>query len=164
MKAGILELVNTAAHDRILILVCMAVVFDTIFGAIRAIKERRFNSCVGIDGAIRKISMLVSLVFLVVVDALVNINLIGFVPKEAREWLGIESIGLAQFFALLYLAYETVSILKNMTLCGLPVKELWQYVRGFLGKYTGELPDTMEEDEAQRAELEEKKAAEAEPE
>lgn len=159
MKAEIYELINTALHDKILLLVCLAVVFDTIFGVIRAIKERCFNSCVGIDGAIRKVSMLVSLVFLVVIDALVKVNLIGFVPKEAREWLGIEMVGIAQFFALLYLAYEIVSILKNMTLCGLPVKRLWQYVRGFLGKYTEELPDTLEEDAAAKEEKEAKEAA-----
>lgn len=151
---GIYGLINTAVHDKILMLVCLAVVFDTTFGVIRAVKERCFNSCVGIDGAIRKISMLVSLVFLVVVDALVNINLIGFVPKEARTWLGIESVGVAQFFALLYIAYEIISIFKNMALCGLPVKKIWQYVRSFLGKYTDELPDTLEEDAAQKEEAE----------
>lgn len=161
MKAEIYELFNAAMHDKILVLVCLAVVFDTTFGVIRAIKERHFNSCVGIDGAIRKISMLVSLVFLVIVDTLVKINLIGFVPKEVRGWLGIEAVGVAQFFALLYLAYEIVSIFKNMALCGLPVKKLWQYVRGFLGKYTDELPDTLEEDAAEKAAAEEKKEAAA---
>lgn len=159
MKAEIFELFNAAVHDRILLLVCLAVVFDTTFGVIRAIKERCFNSCVGIDGAIRKVSMLVSLVFLVVIDALVNINLIGFVPEEARAVLGIEMVGIAQFFALLYLAYEIVSIFKNMVLCGLPVKRLWQYVRGFLGKYTDELPDTLEQDAAEKKEKEAKEAA-----
>lgn len=148
---GFIELFTAAAHDRILMLVCLAVVFDTVFGVLRAIKERKFNSCVGIDGAIRKVSMIVSLGFLIVVDALVNVNLIGFVPEEARAWLGIETVGVAQFFALLYIAYEIISIFKNMALCGLPVKKLWQYVRDFLGKYTDELPDTLEEDAAQAA-------------
>ena len=32
----------------------IAVVLDTILGVLRAIKEHKFNSCVGIDGAIRK--------------------------------------------------------------------------------------------------------------
>ena len=151
------DLFTAAAHDKILMLVCLAVIFDTVFGILRALKERCFNSCVGIDGAIRKIAMLVSLVFLVVVDALVNINLIGFVPEEAREWLGVETVGVAQFFALLYIAYEIISIFKNMALCGLPVKKVWQYVREFLGKYTDELPDTLEQDEEEKKAEEEKK-------
>lgn len=129
-------------------LVIIAVVMDTIFGAGRAIKEHTFNSSVGIDGAIRKISMLVSLVFLACVDIMVHINLIGFIPEEVRAYLpdGISTIGLAEFFGILYLCYEVVSILKNMTLCGLPVKKLWEVVRKVLGKYTEELPDSEGEE------------------
>ena len=55
-------------------------------------------------------------------------------------------MGVAEFFALLYIAYEVVSIFKNMALCGLPVKKVWATVRAFLGKYTDELPDTDELD------------------
>ena len=42
--------------------------------------------------------------------------------------------------------YEVVSIFKNMALCGLPVKKVWEKVREFLAKYTDELPDTDELD------------------
>lgn len=141
-------LVDTLAHNTIIQLVVIAVVMDTLFGAGRALKQHKFNSSVGIDGAIRKISMLVSLVFLAVIDRLVHINLIGFIPEEARAYFpqSISTIGLAEFFGLLYLYYEVVSILKNMALCGLPVKKLWEAVRKFLGKYTEELPDTEERD------------------
>lgn len=141
-------LVDTLAHNTIIQLVAIAVVMDTLFGAGRALKQHKFNSSVGIDGAIRKISMLVSLVFLAVIDRLVHINLIGFIPEEARAYFpqSISTIGLAEFFGLLYLCYEVVSILKNMALCGLPVKKLWEAVRKFLGKYTEELPDTEEQD------------------
>lgn len=141
-------LVDTLAHNTIIQLVVIAVVMDTLFGAGRALKQHKFNSSVGIDGAIRKISMLVSLVFLAVIDRLVHINLIGFIPEEARAYFpqSISTIGLAEFFGLFYLCYEVVSILKNMALCGLPVKKLWEAVRKFLGKYTEELPDTEEQD------------------
>ena len=141
-------LVDTLAHNTIIQLVVIAVVMDTLFGAGRALKQHKFNSSAGIDGAIRKISMLVSLVFLAVIDRLVHINLIGFIPEEARAYFpqSISTIGLAEFFGLLYLCYEVVSILKNMALCGLPVKKLWEAVRKFLGKYTEELPDTEEQD------------------
>ena len=147
-----MERVLVALSNNLVIeLVVIAVVMDTIFGAFRAAKQHKFNSCVGIDGAIRKISMLVSLVFLAIVDNLVHINLIGFIPDEVRQYFpqSISVIGLAEFFGLLYLCYEVVSILKNMALCGLPVKKLWETVRKFLGKYTEELPDTEEQDKAQ---------------
>lgn len=144
MLEKIFEIVNLFMHNKIIQLVVAAVIFDTIFGVIRATKERKFNSCFGIDGAIRKISMIVSLCGLLIVDYLVKINLIGFVPEQVRTWIGVETIGAAEFFGLLYIAYEIVSILKNMYLCGLPVKKVWSAVRNFLSTYTDELPDADE--------------------
>lgn len=126
--------------------VVLAIVCDTVFGVLRAIKEKKFNSCAGIDGAIRKVGMLISLVFMLAIDVLIKINLIGFIPEQARTYLGLDTVGVAEFFALLYIAYEVVSIFKNMALCGLPVKKVWEKVREFLAKYTDELPDTDELD------------------
>lgn len=137
----IVELINLAWDSRVIKLVIIAVVMDTSFGCIRAIKEHEFNSCFGIDGAIRKISMLLSLAFLLILDMIVHLNLIGFIPMAVRDHLPFNEIGVAEFFGLLYLAYEIVSILKNMTLCGLPVKKIWETIRGFLLRYTNELPD-----------------------
>lgn len=139
-------------HNGIIELVIIAVVMDTIFGVGRALKYRSFNSSVGIDGAIRKIAMVVSIVFMLVVDKLVDINLIGFIPENVRNYMPekISTIGLTEFFGLLYLCYEVVSILKNMALCGLPVKNIWETVHKFLGKYTEELPDTEEQDKAEQ--------------
>ena len=137
----VFELLAIAWGSPIVKLVILAVVMDTCFGCIRAIKEHEFNSCFGIDGAIRKISMLASLAFLLVLDQIVHINLIGFIPDAVRAYLPVESVGVAEFFGLLYIAYEVVSILKNMSLCGLPVKHLWEAIKKFLSKYTDELPD-----------------------
>ena len=161
-----MTLAATLAKNLVIELVVIAVVMDTIFGAGRAIKQHSFNSSVGIDGAIRKISMLVSLAFLAVIDMLVHINLIGFIPEAARNYLpdSISTIGIAEFFGILYLCYEVVSILKNMTLCGLPVKNLWKTVRKFLGKYTEELPDNEDQDEQQEADETATIAAEHPPE
>lgn len=138
----IMEFIDTVAHNKVIEIVVLAIVFDTVFGVLRAVKEKKFNSCAGIDGAIRKVAMLISLVFMLAVDALVKINLIGFIPETARGYLGIKTIGVAEFFSILYIAYEITSIFKNMALCGLPVKKVWASVRAFLSKYTDELPDT----------------------
>ena len=69
------KIIFTLANNMIIQLVVIAVVMDTIFGIIRAVRERKFNSCFGIDGAIRKISMIVSIVLLGIVDVLIHINL-----------------------------------------------------------------------------------------
>lgn len=137
----IFEIINATAANPMLQLVVLAIVFDTIFGVIRAIKEHKFNSCIGIDGAIRKISMVISLVFLLIADQIIAVNLIAFVPETIRSYIGLDAVGLTGFFSLLYIAYEIVSILKNMTLCGLPVRIIWDKLKAILGKYTAELPD-----------------------
>ena len=81
---------------------------------------------------------------LAVADKILEINLIGFIPADLWGKVGMAApaaIGMAEFFSILFIAYEVVSILKNMTLAGLPVKKLWGLVKNFLGKYTEELPD-----------------------
>lgn len=137
-----------AAHDKLLQLVIIAIITDTVFGMLRAIKDHDFNSCFGINGAIRKCAMILSIILLVIVDYITQFNLIGFLPEEVKRYIG-ESIGISGFFEILFLTYEVVSILKNMVLCGLPVKKIWLYVRTFLSKYTDELPsDELSEDKA----------------
>lgn len=137
----IMELIALAWNSPVIKIVIVTVVMDTCFGCLRAVREHVFNSSFGIDGAIRKISMLVSIAFLLVLDRIVHLNLIGFIPGAVRAYIKLEVVGVADFFGILYIAYELVSILKNMTLCGLPVKKLWAAVKKFLSQYTDELPD-----------------------
>lgn len=129
--------------------VSFAVAIDTVFGLMRAIKHRSWNSCVGINGAIRKVSMLACMAFMVVLDAVCGFNLIKLFPADISEYLvsiSLSHIGFAEFFGILFVAYECISILKNMYLCGLPVKWVWAKAYSFLHKYTDELPDTEGED------------------
>ena len=123
-----------------------AVILDTILGVLRAIKEHKFNSCIGIDGAIRKVAMVLSIVVLAYIDTIVNFNMIGFIPEEALSVLGITAIGLHELFCLLYILYEAVSIMKNMALCGLPVPRLRELLMKFLDDMTDELPEEAVEE------------------
>lgn len=127
-------------QHNIILLVALMVCADTVMGCFRAMKQHKFNSSFGIDGAIRKITMLLSLVFLVLLDTAVHINLVAFIPAEILAVVGLEIVGTTEFFGILYISYEAVSILKNMALCGLPVKAVEEKMRAFLGKYTDELP------------------------
>lgn len=85
-----------AAHNKLIQLVIIAVIIDTIFGILRAIKERDFNSCFGINGAIRKCGMILSIILLVLVDYITGFNIIGFLPEEIRQHIG-NSIGISGF-------------------------------------------------------------------
>ena len=138
--------------NQIIRLVILGVVLDCFFGTVRSFKERKPNSAIGINGVIRKVSMLASMLFLPIVDYLTGFNLIGLLPDTILEYLPLNTIGITEFFGLLFIAYECVSILKNMDLCGLPVHWVWIKVDNFLRKYTDELPSTeMTTDEAVRA-------------
>lgn len=135
--------------NQFIIFMLYAVIFDSFFGFVRSLREHKTNSSVGIDGLIRKAGMMASLCFFAVLDRMMSINLIGFLPEEIKEYLPAE-VGTVVFFALLFLAFEVVSILKNMYLCGLPVKWVWIKVYKFLTKYTDELPDDCEYEDMRR--------------
>ena len=124
-----------------------AVILDTILGVLRAIKEHKFNSCIGIDGAIRKAAMILSIVFLAYIDTILHFDLIGFIPDTYLKVLGITGIGIHELFCLLFILYEAVSILKNMTLCGLPVPTRAKaWIQKFLDDMTDELPEEAAEE------------------
>ena len=129
----------TLACNLFIRLVLIAVMLDTVLGLLRAIKEHKFNSCFGIDGAIRKIAMVISVVILAIVDRLIGFNMLPFVPEEILGYIGITRMGICEFFCLLYIMYEAVSILKNMCLCGLPIPPLQKRLEKWLKTMTGEL-------------------------
>ena len=143
----LINVLGAIQQNNIIKLVILCVVIDTIFGFLRAVKEKRFNSNFGINGAIRKVGMLISIIALVLVDRIMNLNLIGFIPEQIRNYIDLNHVGTAEFFGVLYICYEAVSILKNMTLCGLPVKKIWIAVRKFMNKYTNELVEYENEEE-----------------
>ena len=141
MMDKIITLLSSNSFVKILLI---AVALDTILGVLRAIKEHKFNSCVGIDGAIRKAGMLLSVCFLMATDVIMHINVLSMVPEEYVQLLGIDKMGICEFFSLLLILYELVSILKNMTLCGLPVPtKIKRWIQKFLDDMTEELPEEV---------------------
>ena len=116
------------------------VVLDTIFGVLRAFKERKINSNIGIDGLIRKFGMMISVIFFMLIDMILEINMIGFIPDEIRTAIKIESVGVSTLFLLLFIVYESLSVLKNMVKCKLPIpKKLQSFLESLFNKYTTEL-------------------------
>lgn len=120
----------------------ICVILDTIFGILRAIREKKINSNIGIDGIIRKVGMLVSIMFFMLIDLILELNLIGFIPEEIRTNLGIESVGISLLFNVLFIVFEALSILKNMIKCKLPIpKKLQQFLEKIFKKFTTELEE-----------------------
>ena len=140
------ELLSVLEVHSFFIILLFAVLMDTVLGVLRAIKEHKFNSCVGIDGAIRKVAMLLSVVFLIFIDSMVKIDFLFMIPEEYLSVIGINHLGICELFCLLFILYEVVSILKNMTLCGLPVpSKVKMYIQRFLDDMTEELPEEVSE-------------------
>lgn len=138
------ELISFIGSHAFFKLLIFGVLMDTVLGVLRAIKEHKFNSCVGIDGAIRKVAMLCSVLFLMVVDSIVQIDFLFMVPTEYLQFFGITRLGICELFCILYILYEAVSILKNMTLCGLPVpNKIRVFIQKFLDDMTEELPEEV---------------------
>lgn len=118
----------------------VVIALDTIFGILRAIKEKSLNSTIGIDGIIRKVGMLISIFFLALIDNIVSINFIGFLPEEVKAFLHLEQIGLTDLFNILFIVFEALSILKNMILCKLPIpKKLQEFLEKIMKDFTGEI-------------------------
>ena len=135
----------------------LAICADTLLGVLRAIRFRQFNSSVGIDGAIRKVAMLVSAAALMGADMLVHVNLAAMIPDTYLKAVGLTKIGLCELFCLLFVIYECISILKNMLLCGLPVPaKLRSWLEEFLENMTAELPEETEDQEQQKQQKQQK--------
>lgn len=123
-------------------LLLVFIAFDIFFGLLRAIKERKFNSCIGINGLIRKTGMIASVCFLFVIDRILNFNFIGFIPEIIRSSIRIECIGVGALFSILFIVFESLSILKNMYLCNLPIpKKLNDYLSKVLKEFTEEIKE-----------------------
>ena len=129
-------------ETKILIIV---IVLDTIFGILRAIKEKELNSTIGIDGTIRKVGMLICIFFLSLIDFIIEIDLIGFIPVSIKEIINISKIGISDLFSLLFIVFETLSIFKNMILCKLPIpKKLQKFFEKVMKEFTSEIKDKGE--------------------
>lgn len=136
------DFITLLGSNSLIKLLLLAVVLDTILGVGRAIKYHKFNSSVGIDGAIRKVMMLVSAGVLMLADLIIHINLVGFIDDQYLKVIGLEKVGMCELFCLLFIVYEAVSILKNMLLCGLPIpRRIREWLLKFLDDMTAELPD-----------------------
>ena len=76
------------------------------------------------------------------IDVIMHINVLFMVPETYIKILGISKLGICEFFCLLFILYELVSTLKNMTLCGLPVPSgVKKWIQKFLEDMTEELPE-----------------------
>lgn len=135
------KLISLLNNDGMKVLI-VVIVLDLILGILRAIREKSINSCIGIDGMIRKVGMLIVIVFLTIIDAIIHLDLIGFIPETISETLKLGHVGISSLFNILFIIFEILSIFKNMILCKLPIpKKLQVYLENIMKEFTGELKE-----------------------
>jgi toxin secretion/phage lysis holin len=121
-------------------LLLIFIIFDIVFGILRAIKERKLNSTIGIDGMIRKTGMILSDCFLFLIDRIINLNFVGFVPEEILSFLNLKFVGIGDLFNIIFIIFEALSVLKNMYKCKLPIpKKLEKAIEKLLTEFTEEV-------------------------
>lgn len=137
-------LLNYLHQHTTIIIVAVAIIFDTLLGFFLSVKDKKTYSSIGIDGMIRKASMLACIVFLVCLDYILHINIIGWLPEQILQIFKIvhmNNIGISDVFSVLFVVFELLSILKNWALIGLPMfKGVNEWIEKFLETFTEELP------------------------
>lgn len=133
------EIIKMISNSKSVKILIVCIILDVVFGILRALKEKKINSCIGIDGIIRKVGMVLSIAFCFVIDYISHFNLIGFLPESITESLHLGQCGLAFIFNSLYIIFEGLSILKNMIKCKMPIpKKLQEYLEKLLYEFTNE--------------------------
>ncbi|CEI72920.1 phage holin family protein [Romboutsia hominis] len=117
----------------------IACIWDLFLGILRALKEKKINSSAGINGIIRKVGMIGSALFLKLVDLVIDFNLVAFLPSEFLEIIKINSIGVCELFCLCFIAFETLSAMKNLTRSNIPIpSKLKEFIEYMLDTFTTE--------------------------
>jgi len=126
-------------NNFIFYLLIITILLDVFLGSIRALKEKKWNSTIGINGILRKTAMIGSSIFLIIIDSLLKIDLLFFIPKEITNITKINEVGIFELFGIMFILYEITSILKNMVLCGLPIpKRIKTTIEKLLNNLTSE--------------------------
>ena len=126
-------------NNIIFYLLVTAILLDIFLGSLRAMKEKKWNSTIGINGILRKTAMIGSSIFLIIIDSILKIDLLFFIPKEITNILKLNEVGIFELFGIMFILYEITSILKNMILCGLPIpKKIKTTIEKLLNNLTSE--------------------------
>ena len=126
-------------NNIIFYLLITTILLDVFLGSLRALKEKKWNSTVGINGILRKTAMIGSSIFLIIIDSILKIDLLFFIPKEITNTLKLNEVGIFELFGIMFILYEITSILKNMVKCGLPIpKRIKTTIEKLLNNLTSE--------------------------
>ena len=129
-------------RNKVIQVMTIFIVVDVILGILRSFKEHSTNSTIGIDGIVRKVAMMFTIAACIVLDYIVEIDLIGFIPESIKQSVNIGRFGTADLFAFLYCIFEILSIFKNMIKIGVPLPiKLKNFLERLLKEFTNEMKE-----------------------
>ena len=132
-------------QNKVIQIMTIFIVLDVIFGILRSIKQHKTNSTIGIDGIVRKVAMMFTIASCIVLDYIVEIDLIAFIPQSIKESINVGRIGTSDLFAFLYCIFEILSIFKNMMKIGIPLPfKLKNFLEKLLKEFTSEIKEGEE--------------------
>lgn len=135
----ILTIFQCMAGSVIVRLIVILIAADVLFGVLRAIKQKTVNSTIGIDGLIRKTAILLVVMVLYIIDVMIQIDFTSFLPQEVIAALHLPGVGLSELFGVMLILFESLSIMKNLSILGLPLpKKFKAAIETFLTNITGE--------------------------
>jgi len=117
----IMILVNQLASDSLVRIAFLSIALDVILGVMASMVMKKISSTVGIDGVIRKCSMVVCIIVFMIADLVMSFNLAFMIPAKYLQAIGLDKVGLCEFFCLLFIAFELLSCCKNAKRLGLPI-------------------------------------------
>lgn len=117
---------------------------DFITGYAVAWKTGTVSSKVGLDGLIRKGSMLLAVLTFVIFDIVMCIDMLYHLPEQGKEvfnMIGITRVGLTEVMVMGMLLQEVASMFENLHLLGVPIPK---FIANRLARIR---KDYLEEDE-----------------
>lgn len=89
---------------------------------------------------IRKAGMILADIFLFMIDNIIHLNFIGFIPEDFLSFINLKFVGIGDLFNILFIIFEALSILKNMYRCKLPIpRKLKNWIEKLLTEFTEEV-------------------------
>ena len=139
------EFITNTSNNAIIKIFIIALLFDVFLGSLRALKERKWNSTIGINGMLRKAGMIGSILFLALADSVIKINLIAWIPEKIRIAIDLNSVGICDFFGIMFILYELTSVVKNAAIVGIIGKKLSTRLQKWLQNMTSELDGKIDD-------------------
>lgn len=112
------EILVDMAGSQIIKILALLIIADVMFGVLKALKERKFISEIGINGIIRKTAIIVCIVVVFIFDCLIDLDLTMLLPDFISAVL--PEIGVCEIFGVTLAVFELESIIANFKALGVP--------------------------------------------